>query len=399
MKRLNIFIISLKKNILSILFILFTICLVVFSKQNLHATQEGLLLCANSVIPALFPFFIATELLSYTNIIPFIGKKLNKFMRPIFRVPGEGAYAFLMGIISGYPVGAKIVTNMRNQNHCTKAEGERLLAFTNNSGPLFIIGTVGISLFGNTTIGILLFLTHVLACVTVGVLFRFWKYSKKEKNFSTAFSYANSSNIAFKDLGDVLSKSISSAISSVVLIGGFVVFFSVVISILNTSGCIYFLANIFSPIFKFFGIPTEFVKCILSGIIELTNGLKQVTNIPIKNISLTIIICAFLLGFGGISILLQVFSIISKSDLSIKPYFIGKFAHGIFAAFYTYLFINWIPYFNFDITPVFSSNTIALNSSGFTPNIFSFCFFVFAFIFFLFYFLRLKWYKRRKAQF
>lgn len=96
MNRFRIFIISFKKNILPILFVIFTVCLVAFSKQNLHATQEGLLLCANSVIPALFPFFIATELLSYTNIIPIIGKRLNKFMKPIFHVPGEGAYAFLM---------------------------------------------------------------------------------------------------------------------------------------------------------------------------------------------------------------------------------------------------------------------------------------------------------------
>ena len=79
----------------------------------------------------------------------------------------------LCGIISGYPVGAKIVTKFREEGICTKAEAERLLAFTNNSGPLFIIGTVGISLFGNTTIGILLFITHLLACITVGILFRF----------------------------------------------------------------------------------------------------------------------------------------------------------------------------------------------------------------------------------
>ncbi len=63
-------------------------------------------------------------------------------MKPIFNVPGIGAYAFIMGIISGYPVGAKIVTEFRKNGECSKAEAERLLAFTNNSGPLFIIGTV-----------------------------------------------------------------------------------------------------------------------------------------------------------------------------------------------------------------------------------------------------------------
>ena len=77
----------------------------------------------------------------------------NKIMRPIFNVPGIGAYALFMGIISGYPIGAKIVTNFRNENLCTKEEAERLITFTNNSGPLFILGTVGVTLFYDSSIG------------------------------------------------------------------------------------------------------------------------------------------------------------------------------------------------------------------------------------------------------
>lgn len=96
MNKFHIFIISLKRNIFSILFVLFTILLVAFSKQNMQATHEGLILCANSVIPSLFPFFIATELLNNTNIPSLIGTHLSKIMKPIFNVPGEGAYAFIM---------------------------------------------------------------------------------------------------------------------------------------------------------------------------------------------------------------------------------------------------------------------------------------------------------------
>lgn len=147
------------------------------------------MLWANNVIPSLFPFFIATELLGYTNIIPKIGKLLNPIMKPIFNVPGCGAYAMLMGIISGYPIGAKIVTNFRESGMCSKEECERLLAFTNNSGPLFIIGTVGISLFCNSLIGVLLFITHLLACLTVGFIFRFWK---RTRGHSGVLSYRHS---------------------------------------------------------------------------------------------------------------------------------------------------------------------------------------------------------------
>lgn len=140
--RVNFIFIHLRKNILTILFVLFGIGLILFSKDNLSAAKSGLNLWVTSVVPALLPFFIACELLSYTDIIKFLGLKLNKIMKPLFNVPGEGAFPLIMGIISGYPVGAKIVTNFRKNGIVTKEEGERLITFTNNSGPLFIIGTV-----------------------------------------------------------------------------------------------------------------------------------------------------------------------------------------------------------------------------------------------------------------
>ena len=148
----NFIFISLKDNMLSIIFVLFLIGLIAFSRENLQACKDGLNLWVQGVVPSLLPFFIACELLSYTNIIDFLGTRLKKIMRPVFNVPGEGAFPLVMGVISGYPVGAKTVTNLRKEKICTKEEAERLLTFTNNSGPLFIIGTVGISLFGNTTI-------------------------------------------------------------------------------------------------------------------------------------------------------------------------------------------------------------------------------------------------------
>ena len=64
------------------------------------------------------------------------------------------------------------------------------------------------------------------------------------------------------------------------------------------------------------------------------------------NISISIIVCAFLLGFGGVSVFLQVFSIVSKSNISIKPYIIGKLLQGTIAAFYTYLLIQNFSIFN-----------------------------------------------------
>ena len=176
--RNNFIVLKLKRNFISLLFLLFTISILIFSTANLTAVKSGINLWATSVVPSLFPFFVATELLMHTNIIYHIGNMLNQFMKPLFNIRGEGAFAFIMGIISGYPIGAKIATNFRKEQICSKEECERLLSFTNNSGPLFIIGSVGILLYRNTMIGILLFITHLLASLTVGFFFAFGKEKK-----------------------------------------------------------------------------------------------------------------------------------------------------------------------------------------------------------------------------
>ena len=248
----DFYVVKIKRNFLAIVFLCFTFGLLIFSKTNLPAVKSGLALWANSVVPSLFPFFVATELLMHTNIISQLGTLLNRYMKPIFNVRGEGAFAFIMGIISGYPVGAKIASNFRKNNICSKEECERLLSFTNNSGPLFIIGSVGILMFKNTTIGVLLFITHILACITVGVIFRFWKKNKTSSDFKNSSSFEQKRNnyATFSNLGEVLAESITSSISTILLIGGFVVIFSSIISILNASGLLKLFANMISPAFN-----------------------------------------------------------------------------------------------------------------------------------------------------
>lgn len=343
-------VIKIKKNLIPIFFILFAIFLLIFSNSNLPAIKSGIALWATSIVPSLFPFFVATELLMHTNVIYKIGDTFNFIMKPIFNISGKGSFALLMGIISGYPIGAKIATNFRQQNICTKEECERLLSFTNNSGPLFIIGTVGILMYRNTTIGILLFITHLLGALTVGFIFKFWKSTNTQKiDFSFEKKYYNEKNTTIYNLGEVLAESISSSINSILIIGGFVVIFSSIISILNSSGILNIVEILLTPVFNLLNIDASFISPIFTGFFEITNGINSISSITCKKISINLIFTAFLLGFGGLSVFLQVLSIVSKSDLSIKPYIYGKILHGIISALYTFFFINIFPVFNFDL--------------------------------------------------
>ena len=170
---MNFLVINLKKYLFTCVFIIFTICLILFSGTNLVAARNGLALFATSVLPTLFPFFVATELLLKTNFINILGRFLNKFVKPIFNIPGESVIAIILGTISGYPIGAKVVCDLKREKRISKTEAERLISFTNNSGPLFILATVGIALYNDKKIGTILLVSHILASLSVGILYTF----------------------------------------------------------------------------------------------------------------------------------------------------------------------------------------------------------------------------------
>ena len=171
----------------------------------------------------------------------------------------------------------------------------------------------------------------------LGFIFRWWKcnthtlFTRADKKRETSYS-----NLNFNNLGEVLSISIQKAIHSVVIIGGFVVLFSVIVSMLNSSRIFNILNFLLCPLLEAFHVPANYLQGIITGIIEVTNGVKLTA---INTNPISIIICSFLLGFGGISVLLQVLSITSKAKISIKPYIIGKFLQASISAIFMYFWV------------------------------------------------------------
>ena len=354
MKTDNKLINFIKKNLISLLFLLFSIFLVLFTPSNLNAARNGLKLWANNVVPSLFPFFVAVELLKHTSLIYLISNKLTKYMKPLFNLPGISAFPFVMGLISGYPIGAKIISDLYSNNSCTKKEAQSMLSFCNNSGPLFIIGTVGCTFYGSSTIGVILLITHIMASISIGLINGFISRLKNKKNIESYYSnndnqinLFNNSNkdINFSNLGEVLSLSVLSGIKSILMLGGFVTLFSVILSILERIKILTIISSLLS---KLIPLDKQLINGFLTGIIEFTNGLNKISLVHQKSISINLILSAFVIGFGGISVSLQVSSIISKCQLSIKKYLINKIFQGILASFYTFIILS-IPMFNFNI--------------------------------------------------
>ena len=346
----------LSSLVLSFGVILFVLALLFNAEQSFEAALQGIQLCINVVFPSLFPFFVTTDLLTSLGLVHAVSIILEPIMRPVFNVPGSGAFPFAMGIISGYPVGAKATVNLRENHLCTRAEGERLLAFCNNAGPLFILGAIAVGMFHNPLIGSLLYLTHFLASITVGLFFRFYKYDKKiepqgcvKKNSfrgiikETLKQMKNYRTQDPRNFGEMFGDAIRNAVNLLLLIAGFIIFFSVLIKLLTHLGIIASISQILSIFCRPLGISEELLPAISSGFFEITTGIKLASSDTAIPLVQRLTAASLILGWAGLSVHCQVISIISKTDIRVGPYLVGKAMHGILAATYTFLLFNVAP--------------------------------------------------------
>lgn len=321
--------------IIPILVAIFNIIIIIMPNLVINSAKNGLMLWFNSILPAILPFLIGTNLLIRLGFIDFLGSLLEPFMKKFFNISGFGAFPLILGMFSGYPIGAKITCELRESGKISKIEAERLISFTNNSGPLFIIGTVGIGIFGNIKLGYLILFIHYFAALTVGFLFRFYKKDENLKkigkhNISLIKALKSLEKARIKEnktIGEILSESIKNALETICMIGGFVILFSVICEILKAT-------NIFS---NFGGIIFKSQNENISngaflGILEITNGI----NILGKNMTKEVVILTCgLISFSGLCILAQTASIICKTDINFSIYLLGKFLHSLISCIYS----------------------------------------------------------------
>src|SRR5690606_12296511 len=138
--------------------------------------------------PALLPFFIGAEVLIGTGVVAFMGTLLQPLMKPLSNTPGSSSFVMAMSVTSGYPMGPKLISQLRQHRSITRIEGERMLSFCTTSGPLFMLGAVAVGMYGSTALGIILLAAHYLACLSTGLMFRFYK--RDRDLYSNKSSYA-----------------------------------------------------------------------------------------------------------------------------------------------------------------------------------------------------------------
>lgn len=322
--------------------------LVTFPATAVEASKDGLNTWWTIVFPSLLPFLILSEVLIGFGVVRFLGVLLEPVMRPLFKVPGVGGFVWAMGMVSGFPTGAKLTARLREEKQITKVEAERLVSFSNASNPMFIIGAVSAAFFHNPKLGFLLAGAHYLANFTVGLCMRFYgvdekipkdKKSSKVPSLKRALRELHHTRLKDKrPLGKLLGDAVTSSIQSLLMVGGFIILFSVINRLLFHLQVTSLLAGFIDKFFELFSFSTALSIPFIAGIFEITLGSKLTSGVESSTLMQQAIVTSMILGFCGLSVQAQVASILAQTDIGFKPFFFARILQAIFASIYTYLF-------------------------------------------------------------
>lgn len=304
---------------------------------------RGLAIWWDVLFPSLFPFFVISEVMLGFGIVHFLGTLLDPLMRPLFRIPGSGGFIVAMGFASGYPMSAKLTAKLRKDNLITRSQGERLVSFTTSSDPIFLIGAVSVGFFGNPKLALTLALAHYGSGMLLGVFLRFTTPKEEKMNMQNEAARKISLKQAFqamhearlkdgRSVGLLLQQAVTSSLQLMTVVGGLVLFFSVILEVLTVSGIMSYLAHGLEWILALIQLPPNLGDSLIGGLFEVTLGAKAAATTAVSPM-LQAAVAAFILSWGGLSVHAQVASILNETDLRYTPFLLARLIHAFLAAF------------------------------------------------------------------
>ncbi|UJF35304.1 nucleoside recognition domain-containing protein [Paenibacillus hexagrammi] len=338
------------------------ISIILFPDEAFRASLEGLTVWWKLVFPALMPFFILTELLTGLGVIQGVGMLLTPLMRFIFRLPGVSGWALASGLIVGFPAGAKITANLREKSLITQFEAERLNALSHLCSPLFLLTVVGVGFLHSASLGATLAVIHYVSALAVGLLLRIRKsrsageqlapseHSHNHDHHQTANgSIWQRSSQAMREayledgrsFGKLLGDSVTSSVQTLMLIGGYMMIFSVIIHVVTITHAIDIIRLFAGAAMSFFHLHTDMAPQWTKALFEIYLGsysLSQTQDIPLV---LKIAFISAFLGWGGLSAHAQAAGFHFKTDVRYSPFLIARTLHAAIAFMTTFLL--WKP--------------------------------------------------------
>ncbi|NRF91141.1 hypothetical protein HQN89_08930 [Paenibacillus frigoriresistens] len=353
---------------------LVVVSIILFPDKAFQSSLEGLTIWWKLVFPALMPFLIMTELLIGFGVLQGLGLLLEPLMRIVFRLPGISGWALASGLIVGFPTGAKITASLREKNLISQTETERLTALSHLCSPLFLIMVVGVGFLHSAKLGFILAIIHYASAILTGFLMRNPKKALqplanshelqigalKPTNHSSAsvwkLSLSTMRQAYLQDgrpFGKLLGDSVTSSVQTLMLIGGYMMIFSVLINVVN----ITHLTDAFRPVthylLGFMNVHTDTTPLWLKGFLEIHLGAYAFSQAQGLSLLPQMALLSAFLGWGGLSAHAQVAGFHQKTDARYLFFFQSRTLHAVIALVLTVLLWKPLQLLTLDSEPSF----------------------------------------------
>lgn len=266
--------------------------------------RKGLALCSRVIVPSLFPFMVLSELLVTSGAGQFLTSPLSPFFEKALGLSKGGCCAVVLGLVCGFPVGARCAILAYEQGSIGRRECERAIACSSIPSSAFVISTVGTILWGNGRLGVFFYLTTVFWALLSGILL--YVLQKREKSEPQIQLPKSSAKVHFT--AGIFPTAVRNATLNTLLICAYVVFFS------TLTGAVEVILGRFAA--------NEITHAILSVILELSGGVSVAAKLADRHLAL--LLSGVALGWSGISIHCQMLSLTDGHNLSVRPYLAAK---------------------------------------------------------------------------
>lgn len=322
------------KNSLPLIIMIFILIGIIsnISVASLGA-HKGILYCVNTLIPSLFIFMIFTSFIVNSGATQNLSKILNPVTKFLFYLPGCTAPIIILSLIGGYPVGARGAKSLYESKEINTEQLNRLMTFSVNAGPAFIIEIVGNILLKNYKLGCLIFIVQVVLSLSIGIISGILA---RQKNLNFYFN-ENVSKNKKPNIPDSLIKSCSDTSKSIIVMSALIVVFYTLIEILKSS---LLTKDILNHFFTSNDSINNF-RTIFISILEMTSGCNEVIY---KSAPTGIIF--FAVGFGGICAHLQIKSIFGEDDFNFIKFTVYRLLNGLLTVLFVPMVMNIFPYYS-----------------------------------------------------
>lgn len=281
------------------------VMMIAFSDIAVMSAKKGISLWASSVLPAMLPFFICVNFMTGIGLVSLLP---------------AGIFPFAMSALSGYPMGAKVAGDLFRNGAIDIQETRRIMSYCSTSGPVFMVGAVGVGMLGSQAAGYIIAMAHYAGALINGIV-----YSRILRNGSK-MSSLHEQRIEDCDLMEILTVSIFSAFKSMAVILAYVIFFMFVMDMADMAGLFGFT-------------DSTALRGLLKGIVEMTMGCSGLTGDEC-GIKTDCILCSIIISWGGLSVLGQSMSMLTGTGISLKYLMLTKLTHSIFAGIISLFLVN-----------------------------------------------------------